>query len=43
VTAAAAALSDATIREYPGADHDLHAQHPTELAADLLGLADRVG
>ncbi|GIH12125.1 alpha/beta fold hydrolase [Rugosimonospora africana] len=41
VEAATRALSDATIREYPGADHDLHAQHPTELARDLLGLADR--
>jgi pimeloyl-ACP methyl ester carboxylesterase len=39
VEAAARALADATIREYPGGDHDLHAQHPRELAADLLGLA----
>lgn len=38
VEAAARALADATIREYPGGDHDLHAQHPRELAADLLGL-----
>jgi pimeloyl-ACP methyl ester carboxylesterase len=36
VEAAARALADATIREYPGGDHDLHAQHPRELAADLL-------
>lgn len=39
VAAAASALPAATIREYPGADHDLHAQHPKELAVDLLGLA----
>jgi pimeloyl-ACP methyl ester carboxylesterase len=37
------ALREATIREYVGADHDLHAQHPDELAADLLGLAARIG
>jgi pimeloyl-ACP methyl ester carboxylesterase len=43
VDAAAAALSDASIHEYSGADHDLHAQHPKELAADLLDLAARVG
>jgi non-heme chloroperoxidase len=42
VRAAARALRDATIREYVGADHDLHAQHPDELAADLLGLARRL-
>ncbi len=39
---AADALGNATIREYPGADHDIHAQHPTQLAADLLALAERV-
>jgi pimeloyl-ACP methyl ester carboxylesterase len=39
VARAAAALPDATIREYVGADHDLHAQHPRRLAADLLMLA----
>jgi non-heme chloroperoxidase len=43
VTAAAAALPDARVREYLDADHDLHAQHPRELAADLLNLAGRVG
>ena len=43
VEAAAQALADATVREYPDADHDLHAQHPRELAADLLALAARVG
>jgi len=42
VEAAARALPDATIREYPDADHDLHAQHPHELARDLLGLAARL-
>lgn len=41
VARAAAAIRDATIREYPDSDHDLHAQHPRELAADLLGLAGR--
>jgi pimeloyl-ACP methyl ester carboxylesterase len=35
---AAAALADARIREYAGGDHDLHAQRPKELAADLLSL-----
>jgi non-heme chloroperoxidase len=39
---AAAALADATLREYPGADHDLHAQRPREVAAHLLDLARRV-
>jgi pimeloyl-ACP methyl ester carboxylesterase len=43
VEAAAAALPNARIREYLGADHDLHAQQPDELAADLLDLAARVG
>lgn len=33
------ALRDATISWYHGADHDLHAERPTELAADLLRLA----
>lgn len=42
VEKAAAALPDATIREYPGADHDVHAQQPAKLAADLLALASRV-
>lgn len=41
VTAAATALTDATVREYVDGDHDLHAQHPAELAADLLTLAER--
>jgi pimeloyl-ACP methyl ester carboxylesterase len=43
VEAAAAALSDATIRPYSGADHDVHAQYPGKLATDLLALAARVG
>jgi pimeloyl-ACP methyl ester carboxylesterase len=36
---ATAALPRATVKEYIGADHDLHAQHPDELARDLLDLA----
>jgi len=39
VTAAQAALPDARVRAYPGADHDIHVQQPTALAADLLTLA----
>jgi pimeloyl-ACP methyl ester carboxylesterase len=39
IAKAAAAMPRATIREYIGADHDLHAQHPRRLAADLLMLA----
>ena len=39
VVKAAGALLRARIREYVGADHDLHAQHPDEVAADLLALA----
>jgi pimeloyl-ACP methyl ester carboxylesterase len=39
VARAATALPHATVREYVGADHDLHAQHPRRLAADLLMLA----
>ena len=42
VRAAAEGLPDATVREYRGADHDLHAQHPHEVATDLLALAARV-
>jgi pimeloyl-ACP methyl ester carboxylesterase len=38
VEAAANALGQARVREYPDADHDLHAQHPKELADDLLSL-----
>jgi pimeloyl-ACP methyl ester carboxylesterase len=36
VRAAAEALPVATVREYVGADHDVHAQQPKRLAADLL-------
>jgi pimeloyl-ACP methyl ester carboxylesterase len=32
-------LADAEVRPYPGADHDLHAQHPEALARDLLSRA----
>ncbi len=39
VAEAVAAMPAATVREYAGADHDLHAQHPRRLAADLLLLA----
>ena len=42
VAAAADALPRATIREYVGGDHDLHAQHPARLAGDLLTLAKGV-
>jgi pimeloyl-ACP methyl ester carboxylesterase len=38
VDKAAAALARSRVREYVGADHDLHAQHPQALAADLLSL-----
>jgi pimeloyl-ACP methyl ester carboxylesterase len=39
VADAAAALPDAKVREYLGADHDVHAQQPKRLAADLLMFA----
>lgn len=39
VNLAATAMPQASIREYEGADHDLHAQHPRRVAADLLALA----
>jgi pimeloyl-ACP methyl ester carboxylesterase len=42
VSQAAAALRNAIVKEYPGADHDLHAQHPARLAGDLLDLAARL-
>ena len=42
VRAALAALPDARARWYPGADHDLHAQHPDRLAADLEEHAHRL-
>ncbi|WP_344620119.1 alpha/beta fold hydrolase [Dactylosporangium salmoneum] len=34
-----AGLRDVKIRPYPDGDHDLHAQHPASIAADLLSLA----
>jgi pimeloyl-ACP methyl ester carboxylesterase len=43
VRLAASALRQASIREYPASDHDLHAQRPREVAADLLELAGRAG
>jgi len=41
VARAAAALPKAEVREYIGGDHDLHAQQPAAVAADLLALAAR--
>jgi pimeloyl-ACP methyl ester carboxylesterase len=38
IRAALAALPRSDVSWYPGADHDLHAQHPDRLAADLLAL-----
>lgn len=40
VRRAAATLPRARVREYPGGDHDLHAQQPAAVAADLLALAE---
>jgi pimeloyl-ACP methyl ester carboxylesterase len=39
VAEAAKALKHAEVRAYPDSDHDVHAQHPAEIAADLLELA----
>ena len=39
VVKAAGALARARIHEYVGGDHDLHAQQPEAVAADLLALA----
>lgn len=39
VSEAAEALKHAEVRAYPDADHDIHAQHPAEIAAELLELA----
>jgi pimeloyl-ACP methyl ester carboxylesterase len=39
VDEAAAALPSAELVEFPGADHDLHAQHPERVAALIGGLA----
>ncbi|CAN5379781.1 hypothetical protein BH24ACT9_BH24ACT9_01950 [soil metagenome] len=41
VECAAAALAGSEVRWYEGADHDVHAQHPGRLAADLIVLAER--
>ena len=38
---AASLLPDATTSLYVGAHHDLHAQQPDRMAADLLALAAR--
>jgi pimeloyl-ACP methyl ester carboxylesterase len=38
---ALASLPRATVKRYVNADHDLHAQHPDEVARDLLDLAAR--
>lgn len=38
VREALAGLADVRVAHYPGAHHDLHAQHPDRLAADLLTL-----
>ncbi|WP_435243950.1 alpha/beta fold hydrolase [Streptomyces cucumeris] len=38
-----AELRDATMREYPDSEHDLHAQHPKRVADDLLELARTAG
>jgi pimeloyl-ACP methyl ester carboxylesterase len=35
-------LANASIRWYIGADHDVHVQHPQQIADDLLGLLVRV-
>jgi non-heme chloroperoxidase len=42
VSRAAAALPLARVREYIDGDHDLHAQQPAAVAADLLALAAEV-
>jgi pimeloyl-ACP methyl ester carboxylesterase len=39
VTELLAAVPGSRVRWYPRAHHDLHAQHPAEVAADLLSLA----
>ena len=38
-TIAAELLAQARVREFAGADHDIHAQQPAELVAELLALA----
>jgi hypothetical protein len=43
VQQAAAEFAGATVHEYVGGDHDLHAQQPDQVADDLLVLAAAVG
>ncbi len=43
VDRAAAELPGSDVRWYEGADHDVHAQHPDQLAADLLAFYERAG
>jgi pimeloyl-ACP methyl ester carboxylesterase len=40
VAEAIEALKRAEVHAYPSADHDVHAQHPDAVAADLLALAE---
>lgn len=42
VRQAAAAIRHARVKEYAGADHDIHAHRPGRLAADLLALAAEI-
>jgi pimeloyl-ACP methyl ester carboxylesterase len=42
VAEAESLLMSASIRRYLGADHDVHVQHPEQIADDLLGLVARV-
>lgn len=41
IAEAASLLPNAVIRWYIGADHDVHVQHPQQIADDLLGLVAR--
>ncbi len=42
VQEAASELSDATVRWFPGAHHDVHAQRPGDVARELLVLEGRI-
>jgi pimeloyl-ACP methyl ester carboxylesterase len=42
VAEAESLLANASTRRYLGADHDVHVQHPQQIADDLLGLVARV-
>jgi pimeloyl-ACP methyl ester carboxylesterase len=42
VAEAESLLANASIRWYPGADHDVHVQHPQQITDDLLTLVARV-